>query len=90
MNIVKQTYCNWGNPKEKRREKIDTAFIRIKITPGEFNEIGSRNKLEEREFELNVYTSERTGEPHACISRVLTEAEEDACDGSIEPPENYT
>ena len=90
MEVISQTYCHSGNPKEKLQEKIDTAFIRIRITSGEFEEFGSGKSLEHREFDLRVHTSKRTGKPYTSISRVHNLAEDYACDGNaIEPPENY-
>ena len=91
MKVIRQDYCNWADPKEKRQEKIDTSFIRIRIHPCEFEEGSSGNKLEHRDFNLYVYTSERTGKPYVCISRVLTKREENYCEpiSHTEPPENY-
>jgi len=91
MKVISQNYSNWADVKEKRQEKIDTSFLKIRIHPEEFEDRFG-NKLEHRDFEIFVYTSERTGKPHVYIGRVFTKEENDNFGEPIshtEPPENY-
>jgi len=90
MKIIRQVFCNWADPKEKRQEKIDTSFLQIRIHPEEF-ETYDGSTLEYRDFKINVYTSERTGKPYGYIERVSTKEEDDNFGEPIshtEPQEN--